>query len=219
MSRKRLHAVLFGPQGCGKGTQGQLLAERFDIPIIGAGDLFRAEIGEGSPLGNLVKEYVGLGMLAPDELVNAIIQKRMKEMDLERGFLLDGYPRNVEQAGSLDRFAKINLAIQIKISDKKAVRRLLGRRQCPMCRAVFHVEEVQPVEQDVCTYCGHALIKRNDDEEAIIQSRLAVYHFMTEPLASYYRQRGVLLAINGEQPVASLFQELIRKITKLGFVG
>ena len=219
MSRKRLHAVLFGPQGCGKGTQGQLLSERFDVPLVGAGDLFRAEIGEGSPLGNLVKEYVDFGMLAPDELVNAIIQKRMKDLDLERGFLLDGYPRNVEQAGSLDRFAKINLAVHIKLSDAEAVRRLLGRRQCPVCRAIFNIQDEKPVDQDRCTFCGHALIKRNDDEEGIIRSRLAVYRFMTEPLASYYRQRGVLLAVNGEQPIASLFQELVRKIMKLGFVG
>jgi adenylate kinase len=219
MMRKRLRAVIFGPQGSGKGTQGELLSERFDVPIIGAGDLCREEIDEGSQLGNLVKEYVSLGMLAPDELVNAIVQKRMKDLPLDKGFILDGYPRNVEQAALLDRIGKVNLAIQIKVSDRESVRRLLGRQQCPACRAIFHLEEAPPSVPGICSLCGHALITREDDKEEVIRNRLAVYHFMTEPLAGYYRQRGVLLAVNGEQPIHELFAELVRKIIKLGFVG
>ncbi|MFA6429318.1 MAG: nucleoside monophosphate kinase [Patescibacteria group bacterium] len=217
MSRKRLRAVLFGPQGCGKGTQGQLLSERFDVPLIGAGDLMRQEMAEQTSLGRLIKEYVDQGMLAPDELVNAIIQKQMKAIDLERGFILDGYPRNVEQAASLDRFAKIGLAIQIKISDAEALRRLLGRRQCQECRSIFHVDQLVSAAK-ACALCGGKLIKRGDDEEQTIMSRLAVYHFMTEPMTTYYRQRGVLLCVNGEQSIAELFHELVKKIIKLGFV-
>ena len=218
MSRKRLRAVLFGPQGCGKGTQGQLLSERFEVPIIGAGDLLRDEINENGALGRLVKEYVEQGMLAPDELVNAIIQKQLKDLDLERGFILDGYPRNVEQAASIDRFAKINLALQIKISDKEAVRRLTGRRQCLKCKAIFHVD-LPSADPTRCAMCGGLIKKRTDDSEPVIINRLAVYRFMTEPLASYYRQRGVLLAVNGEQAIESLFHELVKKILKLGFAG
>jgi adenylate kinase len=217
MKRRQLRAVIFGPQGCGKGTQGSLLAERYDVPLIGAGDLFRAEIEEGSALGTLVKEYVERGMLAPDELGNAIVQKRLKEAGHERGFILDGYPRNVEQAANFDRFAKVNLAIQIKISDKVAVRRLLGRRQCRRCRTVYHVTEAPSVVPGRCTLCGHALTRRSDDTEEVIRRRLAAYHFMTEPLAAYYRQRGVLLVVNGEQPIPFLFEELTKKMTKLGF--
>ncbi len=217
MSRKRLRGVLFGPQGCGKGTQGQLLSEWFGVPLIGSGDLFRAEIEEKSALGRLVSEYVTHGMLAPDELVNAIMAKRLKEEVAEKGFILDGYPRNVEQAEFMDRFEKINIAIQIKISDKEALRRLGGRRQCPACRAVYHVQENPPVVAGKCTFCGHALTKRDDDVEATIRQRLAAYHFMTEPLAAYYRQRGVLLAVNGEQSMTFLFEELTRKMMKLGF--
>lgn len=217
--KKRLSAVLFGPQGCGKGTQGELLCERFSLPLIGSGELLRAEIEEGTAMGNLVKKYVELGMLAPDELVNAIMLRQLKLQNLDNGFLLDGYPRNVEQAEALDRFNKINLAIQLKIRDDEAVRRLLGRRQCKVCRTIFNLQNAPPVQEGICTLCGGKLMSREDDEEDLIRHRLAVYHFMTEPLATYYRRRGVLLTVNGEQPISSLFQELVRKLGKLGFVA
>ncbi len=219
MKRKRLRATLFGPQGSGKGTQGQLLAERFDVPLIGSGELCREEIAEGSALGKLVGEYVARGMLAPDELVNAIIQKRLGEIDTEKGFILDGYPRNVEQAETLDRFLKVNLAIQLKLSDDDAVHRLLRRRQCTGCRSIFHLDDVPSVISGQCTFCGKALLRREDDYEDVIRARLSAYHFMTEPLASYYRQRGVLLALRASQSLSFLFDELIKKMAKLGFVS
>lgn len=220
MTRKHLKAVLFGPQGCGKGTQGQLLSDSFGVPIIGAGDLFRAEIEEGTALGKLMKDYVVHGVLAPDEVVNAVVNKRLKEaVKFDKGFILDGYPRNVEQAESLDRLVKINLAIQIKISDRESIRRLEGRRHCPYCRAIYHLKDVPPAIAGKCAQCGHALVRREDDKEAAIKTRLAAYHFMTEPLASYYRQRGVLLSVNGEQSIQFLFEELTRKMAKLGFVA
>ncbi len=218
MARKRLQAIIFGPQGSGKGTQGQLLSERYDVPLVGSGDLFREEIESGGTLGAIAQEYVARGMLAPDELVNAIIQKRLQEISLERGFILDGYPRNVEQAASLDRLVKINIAIQMKLSDAESVRRILGRLQCSKCRAIYHERDLPPAKLGVCTLCGHRLSRREDDQEEAIRLRLAAYHFMTEPLASYYRQRGVLLAVNGEQPPAMLFAELARKMGRLGFV-
>lgn len=217
MSRKRLRVVLFGPQGSGKGTQGLLLSERFGVPLIGSGELFRSEIAEATALGKLMKEYVDKGMLVPDELVNAIVQRRLKSVALEKGFFLDGYPRNVEQAESLDKVVKVTLAVQIKLTDKEALRRLLGRRQCANCKAIYHITDAPPTKKGICTLCGHPLAKRADDDEEAIKNRLAAYHFMTEPLAGYYRQRGVLLAVNGEQPIASLFEELLKKMAKLGF--
>ncbi|MDP3794155.1 MAG: nucleoside monophosphate kinase, partial [Candidatus Uhrbacteria bacterium] len=201
MTRTRVHGIIFGPQGCGKGTQGQLLSDRYDLPLLGSGDMFRAEIEAQTPLGKIAEEYVARGMLAPDEVVNAIIKKRLKEIATDRGFVLEGYPRNVEQAESLDRLVKINLAIHIKIRDEEAVRRLIGRRQCVHCRSVFHVEAAPSAMAGRCALCGHALIKRDDDQEAVIRQRLIAYHFMTEPMATYYRQRGVLLTVNGEQPI------------------
>ncbi|MFA4954133.1 MAG: nucleoside monophosphate kinase [Patescibacteria group bacterium] len=217
MARKKIRAVLFGPQGSGKGTQGQLLADRFDIPLVGAGDLFRAEISAKTQLGRLVEDYVGHGTLAPDELVNAVIANQLKRLNLERGFILDGYPRNVDQAEYLDRILKVNLAIYIRISDKESVRRLMGRLQCSKCKHTYHVIEAKPSKPGICSVCGGKLIKRSDDTEDIIRRRLAAFHFMTEPLAAYYRKQGVLLAVNGEQPIQYLFDDLLKKISKLGF--
>lgn len=218
MKRKKIRAILFGPQGSGKGTQGELLADRFAIPLIGAGDLCRAEIHEGTSLGLLVKQYVDRGMLAPDGLIDAIMAKRLKHIELEKGFILDGYPRNVEQAEMLEKIANVNLAIHLKINDDEAVKRLLGRLQCSGCRAIFHERETPLVEPGICPMCGHALKRREDDREEVIRMRLAEYHFMTEPLAGYFRRKGVLLTVNADQSIASLYEELVKKITKLQFV-
>jgi adenylate kinase len=219
MKLKRLQAVIFGPQGSGKGTQGELLADRFDIPLVGAGDLFRAEIAAGSQLGKLAKSYIDSGTLAPDELVNGVMARQLKTIDLSRGFLLDGYPRNVEQAVHLQRILPLNVAIEIKLKDNVSVKRLLARRQCVKCKAVYSMTHVPPAKAGVCSLCGGKLIKRDDDNEETIRARLATYHFMTAPLASYYRQRGVLLTVNGEQDIPYVFEDLIKKLAKLGFVA
>jgi adenylate kinase len=217
VSNKRLRAIIFGPQGSGKGTQAQLLADRFDIPLIGAGELFRAEIADGTQLGKIAKKYVESGALAPDEIINAIIGQQLKKYDLSRGFLLDGYPRNVEQAHHLDRITRINLALQIRISDAEAIRRLTGRVQCVGCKQVYHLTDAPPIRPGICALCGKKLVRRDDDTEDLIRTRLATYHFMTEPLASYYRQRGVLLTVNGEQAIPYVFEDISKKLAKLRF--
>jgi adenylate kinase len=219
MNSKRLRAVIFGPQGCGKGTQGELLADRFDVPLIGAGNLFRAEIACGSHLGALAKASVDQGVLAPDELVNGIMSEQLKRQDLSRGFLLDGYPRNVEQATFLQRLLPINVAIGIKIPDAVAIKRLLARRQCRACKTVYSVTDAPPVTPGICSLCGGKLVQREDDTEAVIRARLATYHFMTEPLMRYYRERGVLLGVKGEQAIPYVFEDLMKKLAKLGFVA
>lgn len=219
MKSKHLKAIIFGPQGSGKGTQGSLLAERLNIPLIGAGDLFRAEMADKkSTLGQLVDQYVNQGLLVPDELVNAVMARHLKRMDLTRGFILDGYPRNVEQATSLERILTINLAIHIKIDDAEVVRRLNGRWQCPDCKSVYHEIEAPPAQKGVCSLCGQKLFRREDDKEDVIRQRLKAYHYMTAPLANYYRQRGTLLAINGAQPIYYVFDDVVKKISKLGFI-
>ena len=217
MKNKRLCTIVFGPQGSGKGTQGQLLAERFNIPLIGAGDLFRTEIAQKSSLGELVKQYMDQGILAPDELVNAVMARQLKKVDLSKGFVLDGYPRNVEQANYLDRLVKVNLTIQLKISDKEVIRRLKGRWQCLACKSVYHETDVQPAKFGICSVCGESLKKREDDTVDVIKKRLSAYHFITEPIANYYRQRGVLLLVNGEQSIQYVFEDILKKIAKLGF--
>lgn len=181
MPRKRIRAILFGPQGSGKTTQGLLLAERYGVPFIEARGALQDEIEGGSAMGKLVQEYVEAKVLAPDDLVNAVMVKHLKKA-ADQGFILDGYPRNVEQAESLDKIAKIQLAVQFKMNDERAVKRLDGRY-------------------------------KEDDA----RRKLALYHFMTEPMASYYRQRGVLLAVNADQKMEDLQEELIKKMRKLGF--
>lgn len=218
MKRKRLRAVMFGPQGSGKTTQGRTLAEHFGVPFIGAGDLLRREIEEKSALGKMVSEYVSSGMLAPDELIDAIVKKQLAEFDLTKGFVLDGYPRNIEQAMSMDKRVKVNIAIQLKIKDATAVKRLAGRVQCAKCRTVFHKSFLSD-ETKKCQKCGGKLQTREDDKEEIVRQRLAAYHFMTEPMATYYRKTGALLAVNAEQPIDDLFEELTRKLAKLGFMA
>jgi adenylate kinase len=159
------------------------------------------------------------GLLAPDDLVNAVIVDRLKRLDLTRGFILDGFPRNVEQAQFLDRHHKVSLAVSLKIEDKESMRRLLGRVQCVRCGEVYHLRDAPPIKAGVCSVCGGKLAPREDDTEDAIRRRLATYHFMTEPLSSYYRQRGVLLVVNGEQSIPYVFDDLVKKMAKLGFVA
>jgi adenylate kinase len=216
MRRKRLRAVFFGPQGAGKSLQASLIAERFGLPLVASGEAFREEIAERTALGDLASEYVEAGIFAPDELANATLARKLKALDPEEGFVLDGYPRNVEQAETLDRLARVTLAIQLKIPDSAAVKRLAGRLVCQDCRTILQKDGMA---SQACPVCGGKLAPRPKDEEETVRRRLAAYLFMTEPLSVYYRQRGVLLAVNGEQTVAELFDELTRKLAKLGFVS
>ncbi|MEK7473165.1 MAG: nucleoside monophosphate kinase [Patescibacteria group bacterium] len=220
MRRKKLRAVFFGPQGAGKSVQAPLLAERFNVPLVSSGEAFRAEIGENTAIGDLVSEYVIAGMFAPDELANAILAKRLKGLDPDAGCVFDGYPRNVEQAETLDRLARVTLAIQLKISDTRAIKCLAGRLVCVSCHATLHRDGMTTgAGLKACPVCGGKLSARPKDEEEAVRRRLAAYHFITEPMAAYYRQRGVLLAVNGEQTVSDLFDELTKKLAKLGFVA
>jgi len=218
MKTKIIKAIIFGPQGSGKGTQGNLLSERLNIPIIGAGDVFRAEIAKKTKLGNLVNQYVQQGLLAPDEVVNAIIARQLKKIKLDKGFIFDGYPRNVDQAIYLDKLITINLAIQLKINDEEVIERLQYRSQCSKCKTIYHDKEAPPVKPGQCSVCGGKLTKRADDRPEIIAQRLKAYHFMTEPLAAYYRQKGVLLVINANQSIPYVFEDVIKKMSKLGFI-
>ena len=215
--KKRLRAVILGPQGCGKGTQGELLAEKFGIPVVSSGDLFRAEMTKGSSLGLIAQQYVATGCLAPDELVNGIMSSQLKSLDLTRGFLLDGYPRTVDQAAFLQRILPVNVAIFIKIPDELAVSRLLSRIQCPECKVIYNTRDVQPALSGICSVCGGKLKRRDDDVEEAIRVRLANYHFMTEPLERYYRMKDVLLMVKGDQSIDYVHETLMTKLARLGF--
>ncbi len=219
MPRLRVRGILFGPPGSGKGTQGALLAEQFGVAYVGVGDLVRAEVAEGGRLGDLVRDYVDHGVLAPDELVNAILASRLKKLDLGQGFVLDGYPRNVEQAQWLDRTLKPNLAIALRLPDDAAVARLRGRRMCRGCGAVWHAGLLpKPWDAD-CPCCEGMLETRSDDAEEPVRRRLRAYHFMTEPLASFYRQKGILLTVDAGPSIADVNANLVKKMLKLGFIS
>ena len=181
MAKKRIRVILFGPQNSGKTSQGMLLSQHFDVPFIEAKSALQDEIAQGTAMGKLVKEYLEANVYAPDDLINAVMLKHLKQA-ADQGFVLDGYPRNIEQAESLDKIAKVQLAIQFKLGDEQSIQRL---------------------------------DKRFSEDEA--RRKLALYHFMTEPIASYYRQRGVLLALNAGQTIEQLQEELIKKMAKLGF--
>lgn len=218
MAKKRLRAVFFGPHGAGKRTQAERLAKVFAVPLVASGALLREEIEGKTAIGALVEDYVEQGMLVPDDLVNAVILRKVRRLvTAEKGFVLEGYPRNVEQASALEKVGKIQLAIHLKMTDEAAQIRVEERRDCPACRAVYHLRAVPPGELETCTRCGHGLEGRPTDKPEAFFSRQAIYHFMTEPLVSFYRQKGTLLTIKAEQSVETLEKELIDKMKRLGF--
>lgn len=219
MGRKRLRAVFFGPHGAGKRTQAVRLAADFCVPLISSGRLLHEEVREESAIGKLVREYVELGMLVPDDLVNAVVLRKVRRLaNADKGFVLEGYPRNVEQAAALEKAAHIQAAFHLKISDGEAAERVADRRDCHFCGAVFHLKEQPPGPLETCLECGSGLEGRPTDQVNVFFGRQAIYHFMTEPLISYYRQHGSLLTIKAEQGIQSLADEIRKKLQRLGFI-
>lgn len=219
MGRKRLRVVFFGPHGAGKRTQAEKLAALFCVPLVSSGRLLKEEVRDGSEIGRLVKEYVEQGMLVPDDLVNAVVMRRVRRLvTADKGFVIEGYPRNVEQAAALEKAAHIQVAFHLKISDEHAAKRVEGRRDCRFCGAVFHLKTQPPGPLETCLECGSGLEGRPTDQVNVFFGRQAIYHFMTEPLVAYYRQHGSLLAVKADQPMDSLADEIRKKLQRLGFI-
>ncbi|WP_026124408.1 MULTISPECIES: adenylate kinase [Nocardiopsis] len=195
-----MRAVLVGPPGAGKGTQAQILASELSIPKVSTGDIFRANVSGGTELGKKAKSYMDRGDLVPDEVTNEMVRGRLAEEDAREGFLLDGFPRNVPQAETLDSMLKdmgtaLDAVLELKVDEEEVVKRLSGRRSCRECGRVYHVDYDPPRAEDVCDACGGGLYQRDDDREEVIRHRLEVYREQTEPLVAYYRDKGVLVAI------------------------
>lgn len=195
-----MRAVLVGPPGAGKGTQAQILASELSIPKVSTGDIFRANVSGGTELGRTAKSYMDRGDLVPDEVTNEMVRGRLAEEDAREGFLLDGFPRNVPQAETLDSMLKdmgtaLDAVLELKVDEEEVVKRLSGRRSCRECGRVYHVDYDAPRAAGVCDACGGELYQRDDDREEVIRHRLEVYREQTEPLVAYYRDRGVLVAI------------------------
>lgn len=197
MSKRRL--MMLGPPGAGKGTQAQLLSKRVGIPQISTGDMLRGAKKKGTELGLRAAEYMDRGDLVPDEVVIGIVEESLKSPDVADGFILDGFPRTVEQADALTKMGvTLDAVLNIVVSDGVLVERLGGRRACLNCGATYHVEYNAPAKEDVCDACGAGLVQRPDDQPEAIKTRLAAYQAKTAALIGYYRERGNLIDIDGE---------------------
>jgi adenylate kinase len=199
--------VLVGPPGAGKGTQAQFIAEHVGVPKISTGDIFRANVSQGTPLGLQAKEYMDRGDLVPDEVTIDMVRNRLLEKDAVEGFLLDGFPRTVPQAETLDDIlretadAKLDVVLELVVDNEEVVRRLSGRRTCRTCNHIWHVDFDPPQVPGVCDIDGGELFQRDDDKPATIENRLEVYDEQTAPLIAYYAGRGVLVGIDATGPV------------------
>jgi adenylate kinase len=212
-----MNLILLGPPGAGKGTQAELLVERFNILHISTGDIFRAAIKEGTPLGTEAKRFMDSGQLVPDEVVIGIVKERLLKKDCQNGFLLDGFPRTVPQADSLDSFLqshgkKIDAVINIEVESAVLLKRLTGRRVCRNCASVYHVETKKPKVTGICDHCGGEVYQRDDDAPATVSKRLEVYAAQTEPLINYYRQKAILHSFDGKELIQAVFEKICQSL-------
>lgn len=209
--------ILLGPPGAGKGTQAAGIVEKYNIPHISTGDIFRKNIKEGTELGKKAKEYMDQGLLVPDELTVGLVTDRISQKDCENGFMLDGFPRNVSQAKYLDEFlqnANISLdkVVNIEVDKSILVERAVGRRICKSCGATYHVEFNPPKESGVCDVCGGELYQRADDTEETVSKRIQVYLDETKPLVNYYSEQGIIANINGKQSIEKVFDDIVKSL-------
>jgi adenylate kinase len=209
-----MRIVLLGAPGAGKGTQGEKLVKKYNIPHISTGDIFRAAIKEGTVLGKQAKEYMDKGELVPDALVVGIVRERLQQPDCRAGFLLDGFPRTVGQAEALDKVlaeleAPLTAVISVDVDQGELLERLTGRRVCKACGSTYHIKFNQPQVRNVCDKCGGELYQRADDSVETVKQRLDVYCRQTEPLIAYYRDRSLLLAVDGSREIAEVFAGIV----------
>jgi adenylate kinase len=206
--------VLVGPPGAGKGTQAQFIAAQFAIPKISTGDIFRANVSEGTELGITAKKYMDAGDLVPDEVTSAMVRERLKEDDAVDGFLLDGYPRTVPQAETLDEMlaelgTHLDVVLELVVDDEEVIRRLSGRRTCRSCGHIWHVDFDPPTREGVCDHCGGELFQRDDDRPDTVRHRLEVYAVQTATLIAFYAEKGVLVGIDATGPVDDVTERAI----------
>jgi adenylate kinase len=211
-----MRLIMLGPQGAGKGTQAKRLAEKYGIPHIATGDIFRWAMRQDDDLGKEVREYVDAGHLVPDELTLRVVSERLDRPDVDEGFILDGFPRNLRQADGLDEVlaskgVALERALVIEVPEEISLRRALGRRVCEDCGTTYH-QDNPPREDWTCDKCGGRVVPRSDDSEANIRDRLRTYHEQTEPLKEYYRDRGQLLEMDGRASADEVFNQIAAEL-------
>ena len=209
-----MRIILLGPPGAGKGTQAAGIVEKYNIPHISTGDIFRKNIKEGTELGKKAKGFIDQGLLVPDELTVGLVTDRISQSDCEKGFMLDGFPRNVAQAQHLDKYLKevgisLDKVVNIEVDKDILVGRAVGRRICKSCGATYHVEFNPPKVDGVCDVCGGELYQRADDNEETVSKRIQVYLDETKPLVNYYSQEGIIANINGQQSIDKVFADIV----------
>ena len=206
--------ILLGAPGAGKGTQAEIISEKYSIPTISTGNIIRAALKEGTEMGLKAKAYTEKGELVPDEVVIGIIRERLAKSDCKNGFILDGFPRTIPQAEALDSMGvEIDAALSIEVADSEIVKRMSGRRVCPACGASFHTEYKKPAKDGVCDLCGEKLIIRKDDEPETVLNRLNIYHDQTEPLKDFYKSQGKLIEVQGQDEVADTTALVIKALS------
>jgi len=216
-----MRLVLVGPPGAGKGTQAEFISAHLGVPKISTGDIFRANVSQGTPLGREAKKYMDAGDLVPDEITVGMVRDRLAEDDAGKGFLLDGFPRNVPQARTLDDLlleagTPLDVVLELVVDDDEVVRRLSGRRTCRSCGHIWHVDFDPPSVEGVCDSCGGELFQRDDDKPETIRHRLEVYYEQTAPLVSYYAEEGFLTGIDAMGPVDDVTERAITALRRYG---
>ena len=202
--------IMLGAPGAGKGTQAKMIADKYGVPHISTGDIFRANIKNGTELGMEAKKYMDQGLLVPDELTVRILLDRVAQDDCKNGYVLDGFPRTIPQAEVLDsELTKlgdhIDYAINVDVPDENIVKRMSGRRACLTCGATYHIEHVPPKKEGICDVCGSELVLRDDDKPETVKNRLNVYQEKTQPLIDFYTEKGVLKTVDGTVPMEEVF--------------
>ncbi|MFF7246659.1 adenylate kinase [Embleya sp. NPDC008237] len=216
-----MRIVLVGPPGAGKGTQAQYIAANLSIPAVSTGDIFRANVSQGTPLGREAKTYMDAGNLVPDEVTIGMVRERLAQPDVAAGFLLDGFPRNTAQAKVLDEIlaendTELDVVLELKVDDSEIIQRISGRRQCRANGHVCHILTDPPKVPGVCDECGSELYQRDDDREETVRHRLDVYKEQTEPLVGYYSERNLLLPIQATGPVKEVTGRAMTALREFG---
>ena len=206
--------IMLGAPGAGKGTQAKMIAEKYSVPHVSTGDIFRANIKNGTELGKEAKKYMDQGLLVPDELTVKILLDRVAQDDCKNGYVLDGFPRTIPQAQVLDKALAelddaIDYAINVDVPDENIIRRMGGRRACLTCGATYHVEHIPPKKEGICDACGSELVLRDDDKPETVKNRLDVYHKQTQPLIDFYNAKGILKSVDGTVDMKDVFAAIV----------